>query len=195
MVKTMLSHKISQQTRLVADMGEFILIIVTVIASLLLTTTAHAEEVSKEQMKGLDEQVQEIKSDVLEIATELNHLEERLLYPSNTQVAVFVTLKADDTFLLDSLDLRINGEEVVHHIYSYKEIEALKRGGMQRIYTGNLRSGEHEVQVTMLGKTKEGSDLSRSESFLIEKSVGPKAVEIILSDPGLVEEVIELKEL
>jgi hypothetical protein len=195
MVKTMLSHKISQQTRLVADMGELILIIVTVIASLLLTTTAHAEEVSKEQMKGLDEQVQEIKSDVLEIATELNHLEERLLYPSNTQVAVFVTLKADDTFLLDSLDLRINGEAVVHHIYSYKEIEALKRGGMQRIYTGNLRSGEHEVQVTMLGKTKEDSDLSRSESFLIEKSVGPKAVEIILSDPGLVEEVIELKEL
>jgi hypothetical protein len=195
MVKTMLSHKISQQTRLVADMGELILIIVTVIASLLLTTTAHAEEVSKEQMKGLDEQVQEIKSDVLEIATELNHLEERLLYPSNTQVAVFVTLKADDTFLLDSLDLSINGEAVVHHIYSYKEIEALKRGGMQRIYTGNLRSGEHEVQVTMLGKTKEDSDLSRSESFLIEKSVGPKAVEIILSDPGLVEEVIELKEL
>ena len=191
----MLSHKISQQTRLVADMGEFILIIVTVIASLLLTTTAHAEEVSKEQMKGLDEQVQEIKSDVLEIATELNHLEERLLYPSNTQVAVFVTLKADDTFLLDSLDLSINGEAVVHHIYSYKEIEALKRGGMQRIYTGNLRSGEHEVQVTMLGKTKEDSDLNRSESFLIEKSVGPKAVEIILSDPGLVEEVIELKEL
>lgn len=195
MVKTMLSHKISQQTRLVADMDELILIIVTVIASLLLTTTAHAEEVSKEQMKGLDEQVQEIKSDVLEIATELNHLEERLLYPSNTQVAVFVTLKADDTFLLDSLDLSINGEAVVHHIYSYKEIEALKRGGMQRIYTGNLRSGEHEVQVTMLGKTKEDSDLSRSESFLIEKSVGPKAVEIILSDPGLVEEVIELKEL
>jgi hypothetical protein len=195
MVKTMLSHKISQQPRLVADMGELILIIVTVIASLLLTTTAHAEEVSKEQMKGLDEQVQEIKSDVLEIATELNHLEERLLYPSNTQVAVFVTLKADDTFLLDSLDLSINGEAVVHHIYSYKEIEALKRGGMQRIYTGNLRSGEHEVQVTMLGKTKEDSDLSRSESFLIEKSVGPKAVEIILSDPGLVEEVIELKEL
>ena len=195
MVKTMLSHKISQQPRLVADMGELILIIVTVIASLLLTTTAHAEEVSKEQMKGLDEQVQEIKSDVLEIATELNHLEERLLYPSNTQVAVFVTLKADDTFLLDSLDLSINGEAVVHHIYSYKEIEALKRGGMQRIYTGNLRSGEHEVQVTMLGKTKDDSDLSRSESFLIEKSVGPKAVEIILSDPGLVEQVIELKEL
>jgi len=97
--------------------------------------------------------------------------------------------------MLDSLDIRINGDAVAHHIYSYKEIEALKRGGMQRIYTGNLRSGEHEVQVTMLGKTNGGSDLSRSENFLIEKSVGPKAVEIILSDPGLAAEVIELKEL
>jgi len=195
MVKTMLSCKISQQTRLVVNVDELIIIIVAVIASLLLTSIAHAEEVSKEQMKGLDEQVQEIKSDVLDIATELNRLEERLLYPSNTQVAVFVTLKADDTFLLDALDISINGDAVAHHIYSYKEIEALKRGGMQRIYTGNLLSGEHEVQVTMLGKTKGGSDLSRSESFMIDKAVGPKAVEIILSDPGLAAEVIELKEL
>lgn len=194
MVKTSLSHKISLQSRLVADREGLIFIILAVIASLLLMT-AHAEAVSKQQMKGLDEQVQEIKSDVLEIATELNQLEEKLLYPSNTQVAVFVTLTADDTFLLDSLDVRINGEAVAHHIYSYKEIEALKKGGMQRIYTGNLRSGEHEVQVTMLGKRKGDSDLSRSESFLIEKSVGPKAVEIILSDPGQAEEVIELKEL
>jgi hypothetical protein len=195
MFKTILSCKFSQQTRFVADVDELILIIVAVIASLLLSTTVHAEEVSKEQMKGLDEQVQEIKSDVLDIATELNRLEERLLYPSNTQMAVFVTLKAEDTFILDALDIRINGDAVAHHIYSYKEIEALKRGGMQRIYTGNLLSGEHEVQVTMLGKTKGGSDLNRSQSFLIDKSVGPKAVEIILSDPGLVAEVIELKEL
>jgi hypothetical protein len=194
MVKTSLSHKISLQPRLVADREGLIFIILAVIASLLLMT-AHAEAVSKQQMKGLDEQVQEIKSDVLEIATELNQLEEKLLYPSNTQVAVFVTLTADDTFLLDSLDVRINGEAVAHHIYSYKEIEALKKGGMQRIYTGNLHSGEHEVQVTMLGKRKGDSDLIRSESFLIEKSVGPKAVEIILSDPGQAEEVTELKEL
>ena len=195
MVKTMLSHQISQQARHMTAINKLFLVIAVGAAIILTNVTAHAEEVSKEQMKGLDEQVQEIKGDVLAIATELNHLEERLLYPSNTQVAMFVTLKADDTLLLDSLDIRINGESVAHHIYSYNEIEALKRGGMQRIYTGNLRSGDHEVQVTMLGKTKGGSDLSRSGSYWIKKSVGPKAVEIIVSSPGLAGEAIELKEL
>ena len=45
---------------------------------------AWAQDLTREQMKGLDEQVQEIKSDVLSIAAELDGLEERLLYPSNT---------------------------------------------------------------------------------------------------------------
>ena len=165
------------------------------VAMLMVSVSARAETVSKEQIKGLDEQVQEIKSDVLAIAAELNSLEERLLYPSNTQVSVFVSLKADDAFLLDSLELRMNGEAVAYHLYSYKELEAFKNGGVQRIYTGNLSSGKHEVQVTMLGKSKGGSDLNYSESFWIEKSVRPKAVEINLASPGLANEVIELKEL
>jgi len=161
----------------------------------MMSVNARAEDISKKQIKGLDEQVQEIKSDVLAIAAELNHLEERLLYPSNTQVAVFVSLKADDEFLLDSLELSMNGEAVAYHLYSYKELEALKKGGVQRIYTGNLSSGKHEMQVTMLGMSKSGNDLSHSESFWIEKTVRPKVVEINLASPGLANEAIELKEL
>jgi len=171
------------------------LIVAFGVSLLMLSVNARAEELSTKQIKGLDEQVQEIKSDVLAISAELNRLEERLLYPSNTQVAVFVSLKADDAFLLDSLELRMNGEAVAYHLYSYKELEALKKGGVQRIYTGNLSSGKHELQVTMLGKSKGGGDLSLSESFWIEKSVGPKAVEINLARPGLANEAIELKEI
>lgn len=156
---------------------------------------AAAEEISKEQIKGLDEQVQEIKSDVLAIAAELNRLEEKLLYPSNTQVAVFVSLQADDGFLLDGLELYLNGEAVTSHLYSYKELEALRKGGVQRIFTGNLGVGQHEVQVTMLGRSKGGNDLSHTESFRIEKSIGPKAVEISIAGPGLAGGSIALKEL
>ena len=109
----------------------------TVILSLLvLSGTARAG--SKEQMQSLDEQVQEIKSDVLGIAAELARLEERLLYPSNTQVAVFVALAEGETFRLDSVQIQIDGEPVAHHIYSFKELEALQKGGVQRIYTGNV---------------------------------------------------------
>jgi hypothetical protein len=62
---------------------------IVMIATLLWSWTAvsMAEGVSSEQIKGLDEQVQDIKKDVLGISTELTQLEEKLIYPSNTQVS------------------------------------------------------------------------------------------------------------
>ena len=151
------------------------------IAMLMLSFPAYAEEVSKEQIKGLDEQVQEIKSDVLGIAAELNQLEEKLLYPSNTQVAIFVSLVRGETFRLDSVDIELDGKQVAHHLYTFKELEALQKGGVQRIYTGNVRSGEHDLQVLVIGKTGGGADFQKTERFKINKDVGPKIADISLS--------------
>jgi len=136
---------------------------------------------SKEQMQGLDEQVQEIKSDVLGIAAELDRLEEKLLYPSNTQVAVFVSLAEGEKFRLDSVQIQIDGAPVAHHIYSFKELEALQKGGVQRIYTGNIPTGDHQLQVSIAGKRAGGSDLLGTESFGFRKDVEPKLVGITLS--------------
>jgi hypothetical protein len=151
------------------------------IAVLVLSFPAYAEEVSKEQIKGQDEQVQEIKSDVLGIAAELNQLEEKLLYPSNTQVAVFVSLVSGETFRLDSVEIQLDGIPVAHHLYAFKELEALQKGGVQRIYTGNVRSGGHELQVFVIGKNGGGADFQKSERFKVNKDVGPKIVEISLA--------------
>jgi hypothetical protein len=142
---------------------------------------AGAEPVTKEQMQSLDEQVQEIKSDVLGIAAELNGLEEKLLYPSNTQVAVFVSLAEGETFRLDSVQIGIDGELIAHHIYSYKELEALQKGGVQRIYTGNVRTGEHRLEVSMAGKLPGGRHFSGTKSFSFSKDVEPKLVGITLA--------------
>ena len=155
--------------------------IILAISVLGLSAAAYAEEVSKEQIKGLDEQVQEIKSDVLGIAAELNQLEEKLLYPSNTQVAVFVSLAGGETFRLDSVEIQLDGKPVTHHLYTFKELEALQRGGVQRIYTGNVRSGEHDLQVLVIGKTGGGADLKRSERFKVTKDASPRIVEISLA--------------
>ena len=148
---------------------------------LVLSGTAYAQEISKEQIKGLDEQVQEIKSDVLSIATELNQLEEKLLYPSNTQVAVFVSLVSGETFRLDSVEIQLDGNPVAHHIYTFKELEALQKGGVQRIYTGNIRSGDHDLEVSVIGKSSGGGDLQKTNRFKVNKDVGPKIVEISLA--------------
>jgi hypothetical protein len=136
---------------------------------------------SKQQMQSLDEQVQEIKSDVLSIAAELSRLEEKLLYPSNTQVAVFVSFAEGETFRLDSVRIQIDGELATHHIYSFKELEALKKGGVQRIYTGNIRTGEHRLEVSVAGKLPSGKDIAATESFSFTKDVEPKLVGITLA--------------
>jgi len=151
------------------------------ISILVLSVTANAQEISREQIKGLDEQVQEIKSDVLSIATELNQLEEKLLYPSGTQVAVFVSLVSGETFRLDSAEIRLDGNPVAHHIYTFKELEALQKGGVQRIYTGNIRTGDHDLQVSVSGKSIGGADFQKTERFKINKGVGPEIVEVSLA--------------
>lgn len=151
-----------------------------------------AQEVTKAQIKGLDEQVQDIKKDVLGISTELSQLEEKLLYPSNTQVSVFVSFAKKGGFRLDAMDIKLDGREVAHHLYTAKELDALKNGGVQRIFTGNIRTGAHKLEVSFLGKSLTG-DYRKNGSFTINKGVKPKLVEIKVAGPGLGKS-IELKE-
>ena len=152
----------------------------------------NAQELSGGEMRSLDGQVQEIKSDVLSIASELSILEERLLYPSNTQIAVFVSIDKDEDFRLDAIELEINGELATHHIYTFNELEALQKGGVQRIYTGNIPTGDHQLNVTMMGKLKSGDDFTESDSFAFAKGIKPKALGVTLAGPGLGDNVIQV---
>jgi hypothetical protein len=158
----------------------------------LLAGAAGAGDDAREQMKGLDEQVQEIKSDVLGIAAELNRLEEKLLYPSGTQVAVFVALAPNDTTRLDAVRVSIDGQLVAHYIYSFKELDALRKGGVQRLYVGNVPTGEHKLDVQVDGKLQGGADYSHSGQFTFTKGVEPKLVGLTLAAPESGRAPIEL---
>jgi hypothetical protein len=153
-----------------------------------------APELSQEQMRSLDEQVQEIKSDVLGIASELSNLEERLLYPTDTQIAVFVALEKGESFRLDAVQITIDGQLAAHHIYSFNELEALQKGGVQRIYTGNVTTGGHEISVSVLGKQKGGDDFSDVASFDFVKGVEPKLLGVTLAGPGFGKDGIQVGE-
>lgn len=143
-----------------------------------------AEEVTKEQIKGLDEQVQDIKKDVLAISADLNQLEEKLLYPSNTHVAFFVSLSEDSSFQPDAVKLNLDNKDVAHHIYSFKEVEAMQKGGVQRVFTGNIRTGEHKLQVSIIGKDG-GSKTTDTATYTVNKGIGPQFVEIRVSGSGI----------
>jgi len=147
------------------------------------STHGWAQQEDSQQMKGLDEQVQEIKSDVLGIAEELSRLEEKLLYPSGTQVAIFVELAKNDPMRLDAVRLQIDGQLVAHYIYSAKELEALRKGGVQRLYVGNVATGDHQLEVVVDGKLQGGADFSRTERLAFRKEVKPKLVGLTLGGP------------
>ena len=146
-------------------------------------TEQKAATPDQRQMRDLDEQVQQTKSDVLSIAAELNQLEEKLLYPSGTQVAIFVALAKGDELRLDAVRLQIDGQLVAHYIYSAKELEALRKGGVQRIYVGNVATGDHKLEVLVEGKREGGADFSRTDSFAFRKEVKPKLVSLTVGGP------------
>jgi hypothetical protein len=157
-----------------------------VVASVLICMLARpspAADSSREQMKGLDDQVQEVKTDVLSIAADLNQLEEKLLYPSNTHLAVFVRLASGETLRLDTVQIQIDGQLATHYLYSFKELEALRKGGVQRIYTGNIATGSHQIEVFVSGKLANGKDYNQSEHFSFTKEIQPKLIGVVLAGP------------
>jgi hypothetical protein len=158
----------------------------------LASSSALAQQPADDDMRSLDERVQSIKSDVLAIAAELTQLEEKLLYPSNTQVAVFVSLADTHVGELDSVQIRIDGDPVAHHVYTYKEIEALGKGGVQRVYTGNLSTGEHRLVVSVAGTLPSGREVTRERDFTISKEATPKLVGLRLATNESGELTIEL---
>ncbi|WP_346837329.1 hypothetical protein [Microbulbifer sp. SAOS-129_SWC] len=137
-----------------------------------------AQEVSRDEIRGLDEQIQGVKKDVIGLTSQLAQLEEKLLYPSNTQVSFFVSLQGASAFNLESVEITLDNEVVAHHLYTYREIEALHKGGVQKIYTGNLQTGSHPLQVHFIGKSESGKDRQATASYKVDKAVGPKFVEI-----------------
>jgi len=130
----------------------------------------------------VDTEVQVLKDEVLDLNRELFLLEEELLFPANTQVAVFVSMDVGDFFDLDSVQLRIDDKAVSSYLYTEREVAALLRGGVHRIYLGNLKTGEHELTAVFTGQGPHARDYRRGATLKVEKGIGAKFVELRISD-------------
>ena len=134
------------------------------------------------QVASIDTEVQNLKSAVLDLNRDLFMLEEELLYPANTQVAVFVSMDVGEFFALDSVQLKFDGKPVSSYLYSEREVEALHRGGVQRLYLGNVKTGDHEIVAIFTGRGPHGRDYRRGATLNFEKQIGAKFVELQISD-------------
>ncbi|HEY8539821.1 MAG TPA: hypothetical protein VIL28_13210 [Steroidobacteraceae bacterium] len=143
---------------------------------------ASAAAVPAEDFKSLDQEVQALKKEVLDLNRELFVLEEELLFPANTQVAIFVSMDVGEFFALDSVTIRLDNKEVANYLYTPREAEALLKGGVHRVYIGNLRAGEHELIAIFTGQGPNARDYRRGATVKLEKGVGAKYVELKISD-------------
>jgi hypothetical protein len=132
--------------------------------------------------KTLDQEVQGMKSDVIDLNKDLFVLQEELLFPANTQVAVYVSMDVGAFFALDSVTLKIDNKEVKNYLYTAREAEALLKGGVQEIYLGNLKVGKHELVAFFTGKGPMERDYKRGATVNFDKGVGAKYLELKITD-------------
>jgi hypothetical protein len=140
------------------------------------------EEETVIEDESLDASIEALKKEVLSLNRDLFILEEDLLFPANTQFSIFLSMNAGSLFALDSIQIKIDDKNISNHLYTERELGALKRGGVQRLYLGNLPSGEHEIVAIFTGIGPKGRDYRRGETVIIEKTTEPQFVEFIITD-------------
>jgi hypothetical protein len=161
--------------------GAFWLAVVAAVALVLAAMTAFAAE-EPADFKALDGEIGALKQQVVDLNRDLFLLEEELLFPANTQVAVFVSMDVGTFFGLDSVQIVLDGKEVTNYLYTEREVDALLRGGVHRVWLGNLKAGKHELTAFFTGVGPHGRDYRRGTTLEIEKGVGAKYVELRISD-------------
>jgi hypothetical protein len=132
--------------------------------------------------RSLDEDTQQLKKEVVDLNRDLFVLEEELLFPANTQVAVYVSMDVGEFFALDSITLKLDNKEVTNYLYTPREVDALLKGGVQRLYLGNLKVGSHELVAFFSGKGPDNRDYRRGASLKFDKSIGAKYLELKIED-------------
>jgi hypothetical protein len=132
--------------------------------------------------KTLDQEVQGLKKDVIDLNKDLFVLEEELLFPANTQVAVYVSMDVGTFFALDSVTVKIDNKQVKNYLYTAREADALLKGGVQQIYLGNLKVGKHELVAFFTGKGPVERDYRRGAVIKFDKGVGAKYLELKITD-------------
>lgn len=144
---------------------------------------------------ALNSDVETLKQAALNLNRDLLLLEEELLFPGNTQVAVFVSMDVGEFFQLDAVKVKIGDDVVGSHLYTEKQVSALYRGGVQRIYVGNIKSGEHEISAFFTGKGPEGRDYKRAAKMTFEKTSEPALLELqIVDSTQKLQPIFEVKE-
>ena len=155
---------------------------VTLALSMAALAQDNDEAESRDEFRSIDQDVQNLKKEVLDLNRDLFLLEEELLFPANSQVAFFLSLDVGEYFELDSVNIKIDGKEVANYLYTAREADALVRGGVHRVHMANLKTGDHELVAIFTGKGPNIRDYRRGATLNFNKGIGAKYVELEITD-------------
>ena len=141
-----------------------------------------ANAASENSARTLDEKIQSLKKEVMKLNRDLFVLEEELLFPSSTQIAVFLSVDVGNFFRLDSVQLKIDDKVVTNYLYTEQETQALARGGVQRLYVGNVKKGKREMVAVFRGPGPNGREYKRATTYVFNKGSDTKYIELKISD-------------
>ena len=130
----------------------------------------------------LDKDLADFKRDVLEVNKRLLLLEEELLFPADTQVGIYVSLDVGHFFQPDSITLELDGEVLTSHLYTEKEIRALKNGAVQRLALANVKNGDHELTAFITGIGPAGREVRQGVTGHFDKNHGRHFVQLHIED-------------
>lgn len=139
-------------------------------------------------VKNLSKEIQGLKKSVVDLNKDLQLMEEELLFPSSTQLSIFVSLDIGQFFTLESVKVKINGKQVASHLYSDKQRQALARGGVQRLYLTNLNLGKHKIVAFFTGIGPNGRPYKRAAELEFQKSKGSQFLELAIIDDSAKQE-------
>ena len=116
-------------------------------------------------LRELDRQIRGLKQQALAIESDFQALENERLYPPEQQLRLFLTMEVFD-FDLSGVEVSANGLELARHEYTPLEVYALRKGGVQELYLGNISPGVHSLQARFTGEFIDGDKQTPHEKLV-----------------------------
>lgn len=152
-------------------MNKGISFVAGLVAAITVNTTFAAGESS------VPADLQDLKSDILNLNREITQLESELLYPSSS-AAILIGVNAGSRIRLVDINLSVDDQHVGYHAYSEQETAALGKGGLHRVFMGNFTSGQHTLKAVINGYDAKGKDFQRVVTFNFAKGSLRKILQI-----------------
>jgi hypothetical protein len=154
------------------------------LAFLLGLSTVALPALAAEQQAGdasLPADISGLKMDIVTLNREISQLENELLFPSS-QTSVLLSIDVGASVRLVDINLSLDDKNVGYHFYSDPETAALAKGGVQRVFSSNVTSGQHALKAAINGYDAQGKAFQRTVSYTFTKGPQRKVIEITAGD-------------